>query len=107
MLDAHALLARSHGVMITVHSSGEAKAESTPGGSSGSCNLVVNAIGRRGRPIEILVASDQLAVAVAVRDHGVGFEASQAKQVFHRFWRADPARAGPSRAANSRPRHRG
>jgi two-component system, OmpR family, sensor histidine kinase MtrB len=30
---------------------------------------------------------------VAVRDHGVGFEASQAKQVFHRFWRADPARA--------------
>ncbi|HEV2930470.1 MAG TPA: ATP-binding protein, partial [Propionibacteriaceae bacterium] len=31
--------------------------------------------------------------AVAVRDHGVGFEASQAKQVFHRFWRADPARA--------------
>ena len=32
-------------------------------------------------------------MAVAVRDHGVGFEASQAKQVFHRFWRADPARA--------------
>jgi two-component system sensor histidine kinase MtrB len=32
-------------------------------------------------------------VAVAVRDHGVGFEAGQAKQVFHRFWRADPARA--------------
>ena len=57
-------------------------------------NLVVNAIEHsEGRPIEILVASDQLAVAVAVRDHGVGFEASQAKQVFHRFWRADPARA--------------
>ena len=37
--------------------------------------------------------SDEHAVAVAVRDHGVGFEASQAKQVFHRFWRADPARA--------------
>ena len=30
---------------------------------------------------------------MAVRDHGIGFEASQAKQVFHRFWRADPARA--------------
>ncbi len=30
---------------------------------------------------------------MAVRDHGVGFEAGQAKQVFHRFWRADPARA--------------
>jgi hypothetical protein len=34
-----------------------------------------------------------VAVAVAVRDHGIGFEANQAKQVFHRFWRADPARA--------------
>src|ERR671916_2326837 len=56
-------------------------------------NLVVNAIEHsEGKPIEVLVASDQLAVAVAVRDHGVGFEASQAKQVFHRFWRADPAR---------------
>ena len=30
---------------------------------------------------------------MAVRDHGIGFEANQAKQVFHRFWRADPARA--------------
>ncbi len=32
-------------------------------------------------------------MAVAVRDHGIGFEANQAKQVFHRFWRADPSRA--------------
>ena len=57
-------------------------------------NLLVNAIEHsEGQPIDILIASDQLAVAVAVRDHGVGFEASQAKQVFHRFWRADPARA--------------
>ena len=30
---------------------------------------------------------------MAVRDHGVGFEAVQSKQVFHRFWRGDPARA--------------
>src|SRR5690606_38096016 len=42
--------------------------------------------------IDIWLASDDDAVAIAVRDHGVGFEASQAKQVFHRFWRADPAR---------------
>jgi two-component system, OmpR family, sensor histidine kinase MtrB len=95
VLDAHALLARSHGVMITVHSSGEAKAEVDARRIERILrNLVVNAIEHsEGRPIEILVASDQLAVAVAVRDHGVGFEASQAKQVFHRFWRADPARA--------------
>ena len=32
------------------------------------------------------------AVAVAVRDHGVGFSAAEAHQVFNRFWRADPAR---------------
>ena len=95
VLDAHALLARSHGVSITVHSSGEAKAEVDARRIERILrNLVVNAIEHsEGRPIEVLVASDQLAVAVAVRDHGVGFEASQAKQVFHRFWRADPARA--------------
>lgn len=56
-------------------------------------NLLSNAIEHgEGRPIDILVAGDDKAVAVAVRDHGVGFEASQVKQVFHRFWRADPAR---------------
>ena len=57
-------------------------------------NLLVNAIEHsEGNPIDILIESDDAAVAVAVRDHGIGFEASQAKQVFHRFWRADPSRA--------------
>lgn len=57
-------------------------------------NLLVNAIEHsEGRPIDIFVAADEHAVAVAVRDHGVGFQAEQARQVFHRFWRADPARA--------------
>ncbi|HZA05278.1 MAG TPA: HAMP domain-containing sensor histidine kinase, partial [Propionibacteriaceae bacterium] len=94
VLDANALLASSHGVTITVHSTGEAKAEVDGRRIERILrNLVVNAIEHsEGKPIEVLVASDQLAVAVAVRDHGVGFEASQAKQVFHRFWRADPAR---------------
>nr|WP_269449928.1 MtrAB system histidine kinase MtrB [Auraticoccus cholistanensis] len=57
-------------------------------------NLITNAIehGER-RPIDISVAADEHAVAVAVRDHGVGFAAEQAEQVFHRFWRADPSRA--------------
>lgn len=56
-------------------------------------NLITNAIEHgEGRPIDILIAGDDKAVAVAVRDHGVGFEASQVKQVFLRFWRADPAR---------------
>jgi two-component system sensor histidine kinase MtrB len=57
-------------------------------------NLLVNAIEHsEGRPVDVLLAGGEDAVAVAVRDHGVGFEASQAKQVFLRFWRADPARA--------------
>ncbi len=38
-------------------------------------------------------AADEDAVAVAVRDHGVGFRADEADMVFSRFWRADPARA--------------
>jgi two-component system sensor histidine kinase MtrB len=94
VLEANALLARSQGVSITVHSTGEAKAEVDGRRIERILrNLVVNAIEHsEGKPMEVLVASDQLAVAVAVRDHGVGFEASQAKQVFHRFWRADPAR---------------
>jgi len=57
-------------------------------------NLVVNAIehGER-KPIDIFLECDDNAVAIAVRDHGVGFEAAQARQVFHRFWRVDPSRA--------------
>jgi two-component system, OmpR family, sensor histidine kinase MtrB len=95
VVDANSRLAESHGVTISVHTGGEAKAEIDARRIERILrNLLVNAIEHgEGRPIDIFVASDQLAVAVAVRDHGVGFEASQAKQVFHRFWRADPARA--------------
>lgn len=57
-------------------------------------NLITNAIEHGERsPIDVFVECDDNAVAIAVRDRGIGFEASQAKQVFHRFWRADPARA--------------
>jgi two-component system sensor histidine kinase MtrB len=57
-------------------------------------NLVVNAIEHgEGRPIEVEVASDPRAVAVVVRDHGVGMTVQEAQHVFDRFWRADPARA--------------
>ncbi len=56
-------------------------------------NLITNAIEHAEKqPIDITVACDEDAVAVVVRDHGVGFMASQARQVFHRFWRADPSR---------------
>ena len=57
-------------------------------------NLVVNAIEHgEGRPVTVFVAADDEAVAVAVRDRGVGLAASDVTMVFNRFWRADPARA--------------
>ncbi|MEP6462870.1 MAG: MtrAB system histidine kinase MtrB [Frankiaceae bacterium] len=57
-------------------------------------NLLVNAVEHgEGGPVEVTVAQDETAVAIAVRDHGVGLRASEIPRVFDRFWRADPARA--------------
>ncbi|MGQ7295052.1 MtrAB system histidine kinase MtrB [Quadrisphaera sp. KR29] len=57
-------------------------------------NLVTNAVEHgEGRPVEVDVAADEVAVAVRVRDHGVGLAPADAARVFDRFWRADPARA--------------
>ena len=57
-------------------------------------NLVSNAIEHgEGRPVEVTVAANDTAVAVTVRDHGVGLRPGEAALVFTRFWRADPARA--------------
>ncbi len=57
-------------------------------------NLLVNAIEHaEGTQVEVTVAGDAHAVAVTVRDHGVGMTADEAEHVFDRFWRADPARA--------------
>lgn len=57
-------------------------------------NLVVNAIEHgEGRPVEVTVRGNETAVAVTVRDHGVGLRPGEAALVFNRFWRADPARA--------------
>ncbi|WP_420177060.1 MtrAB system histidine kinase MtrB [Luteococcus sp. OSA5] len=56
-------------------------------------NLLTNAIEHaEQRPIEVRIAVDESAVAVAVRDHGVGLPPHAAEQVFRRFWRADPSR---------------
>ncbi|WP_448059570.1 MtrAB system histidine kinase MtrB [Cellulomonas hominis] len=57
-------------------------------------NLLVNAIEHaEGTTVEVTVAADSQAVAVTVRDHGVGMSIDEAAHVFDRFWRADPARA--------------
>lgn len=56
-------------------------------------NLLGNAIDHgEGRPIVVYVDSDQTAVAIAVRDYGVGMDRAQLERVFDRFWRADPSR---------------
>jgi two-component system sensor histidine kinase MtrB len=95
VVEANAPLAASNRTAVVVHASGPATAEVDVRRIERIVrNLLVNAIEHaEARPIEVLIDSDEHAVAIAVRDHGVGFEASQAKQVFHRFWRADPARA--------------
>jgi two-component system sensor histidine kinase MtrB len=57
-------------------------------------NLLDNAVEHgEGRDVVVTVAADRDAVAVAVRDHGVGFGPGEEQLVFDRFWRADPARA--------------
>ena len=56
-------------------------------------NLLGNAIDHgEGKPIVIYVDSNSDAVAIAVRDYGVGMSESSMARVFDRFWRADPSR---------------
>jgi two-component system sensor histidine kinase MtrB len=57
-------------------------------------NLVGNAVehGER-RPVVVTLGSDDSAVAVTVRDHGIGLKPGEEQLVFNRFWRADPSRA--------------
>jgi len=57
-------------------------------------NLVGNAVEHgEGRPVSVALGADDAAVAVTVRDRGVGLRAGEEKLVFNRFWRADPSRA--------------
>jgi two-component system sensor histidine kinase MtrB len=57
-------------------------------------NLLVNAVEHgENREAVVTVAADSAAVAVAVRDFGVGLAPGEEQLVFDRFWRADPARA--------------
>jgi two-component system, OmpR family, sensor histidine kinase MtrB len=57
-------------------------------------NLLVNAVEHgEGKDAVVTVSGDSAAVAVAVRDHGIGLAPGEEKLVFDRFWRADPARA--------------
>jgi two-component system sensor histidine kinase MtrB len=60
-------------------------------------NLLVNAVEHgEGKDVVVTAAADRDAVAVAIRDHGVGLRPGEDRMVFDRFWRADPARARTS-----------
>jgi len=64
-------------------------------------NLVTNAIDHADPDgpdpaVVVRVGSDDEGAAVAVRDYGAGLAPGESAQVFHRFWRADPARARTS-----------
>jgi two-component system sensor histidine kinase MtrB len=56
-------------------------------------NLIGNAIEHgEGKPIVVSVDSSQSAVALSVRDYGLGMTQEEVAHVFDRFWRADPSR---------------
>ena len=56
-------------------------------------NLVGNAIEHgEGKPIVVTIDSNASAIAIAVRDWGVGLRPDDVDRVFDRFWRADPSR---------------
>jgi two-component system sensor histidine kinase MtrB len=57
-------------------------------------NLLCNAVEHgESRDVIVTAAADRDAVAVSVRDFGVGLAPGEEHLVFDRFWRADPARA--------------
>ena len=56
-------------------------------------NLLGNAIEHgEGRPIVVAIDSNESAIALSVRDYGLGMTQEESARVFDRFWRADPSR---------------
>lgn len=56
-------------------------------------NLLANAIDHGERnPVVLTMRSDGDAVAITVRDNGIGLRPGEEKLVFNRFWRSDPSR---------------
>ncbi len=56
-------------------------------------NLLANAVDHgEGLPVRLTIAMNDLAVAIVVRDFGVGLRPGESDLVFNRFWRADASR---------------
>lgn len=57
-------------------------------------NLISNAIDHsEGKSIDVLISESENEVSVGVRDYGDGFNYTDKKLLFERFWRADSSRA--------------
>jgi two-component system sensor histidine kinase MtrB len=98
VVDQAAPVARQRGVRVVVDAPGPCVAEVDERRIERVLrNLVTNAIDhanvRGDARVVVRVGADPHAVAVTVRDYGVGLQPGQSAMVFNRFWRADPARA--------------
>ena len=57
-------------------------------------NLITNAMDHcENKPVDITIIESEDAVAVGVRDYGIGFQEKDSSRLFDRFWRADPSRS--------------
>ncbi len=95
-VEANRMLAERHGSEIVIHAPDEAVSVDVDARRVERIlrNLVGNALDHgEGKPIVITVGYDDDAVAIAVRDHGVGLRPGQSALVFNRFWRGDPSRS--------------
>ncbi len=98
VVEAVGPVAEARGTRVLVRSAGPCVAEVDPRRVERIVrNLVLNAIDHaEDREVVVQLARDDQAVALAVRDYGVGLARGEAAMVFNRFWRADPARARSS-----------
>lgn len=56
-------------------------------------NLIANALDHsESKPVTVTLGMSDAALAVSVRDRGVGLKPGEEALVFNRFWRADPSR---------------
>ena len=56
-------------------------------------NLIANALDHsESKPVTVTMRASDAALAVSVRDRGVGLKPGEETLVFNRFWRADPSR---------------
>jgi two-component system, OmpR family, sensor histidine kinase MtrB len=95
-VDANQVLAERHGTEIVVHQPARpVTAEMDVRRVERILrNLLGNALDHgEGKPVVITIGYDEHAVAVTVRDHGVGLRPGEPGLVFNRFWRGDTSRS--------------